>query len=146
MLKRQPPRCRRGASRRPSPGHGALPANIQTAGHEGTSIEEPAPESGAAERLLAAVFTVVEHGIVVVDDEGRVVTVNPAHNRLLGWQPEQLLGRGFAEFLAAEDRADALARHRQGVATRLGYRRVDRCLASDGRVIRLETSSVMVEQ
>jgi PAS domain-containing protein len=72
--------------------------------------------------------------------------VNPAHNRILGWQPEQLLGRDFAEFLAAEDRADALERHRQAVATRLGYRRVDCCLANDGRVIRLETSSVMVEQ
>jgi len=118
-----------------------LSATIQTTVPAGTNFD-----GGAAERLLAAVFTVVEHGILVVDDEGRIVTVNPGHGRLLGWQPEQLLGHGFGEFLAAEDRADALARHLQAVETRLGYRRVDRCLSSDGRIVRLETSSVMVEQ
>jgi diguanylate cyclase (GGDEF)-like protein/PAS domain S-box-containing protein len=52
------------------------------------------------ELLMASeVFTSTRDGVVVLDSEGRVVTVNPAFTALVGAKPEGLVGRPLDEIL-----------------------------------------------
>ena len=41
--------------------------------------------------------------ICAIDADGRFVSVNPACRKVLGYEPEELVGRPFAEFIAPED-------------------------------------------
>jgi PAS domain S-box-containing protein len=43
--------------------------------------------------------------MLVADFEGRLLQVNPAWSRVLGWSPTQTLGRTLSEFLGAENQA-----------------------------------------
>ena len=55
--------------------------------------------------------------MLVADLEGRIVAVNPAFSRLLGWNNDDAVGRVFAELVHPEDRVtthQAIASLRQG--------------------------------
>ena len=56
---------------------------------------------------LAALFTSASDGMFVVDDEWRIVEVNPAGCRLLSCERRDLLGATFARFVADEDENDS---------------------------------------
>ena len=57
--------------------------------------------------------------LVVVDKEGIVRAANPAWERLLGWPPQQLLGRAYIDFVHPDDHAFSRqlleAAHRQAL-------------------------------
>jgi PAS domain S-box-containing protein len=55
----------------------------------------------SSEQLFRALFTEALDGILIVDDEGRYVDVNPAACRLFGRPREQMLGHRLAEFVEA---------------------------------------------
>jgi PAS domain S-box-containing protein len=46
--------------------------------------------------------------LTIVDANGRIEAVNPAHRQLLGYEADDLEGRPFAEFVHPEDRARSL--------------------------------------
>jgi PAS domain S-box-containing protein len=65
------------------------------------------------ERLLASVVQTVDDCIFTADAQGRLVTMNPAGERLLGWSEAGVGRLGYADLLEAEDRrrvAPAIAR------------------------------------
>ncbi|WP_236025020.1 PAS domain S-box protein [Arenibaculum pallidiluteum] len=45
---------------------------------------------------LQAMIDTVPDGIVVIDTEGRVLTFNPACERIFGWQAEEIIGRNVS--------------------------------------------------
>lgn len=58
--------------------------------------------------------------MLVCDLEGTLVSINPAWNALLGWEPNELVGRNFFELLHPEDQAATRAemgRLGQGLST-----------------------------
>ncbi len=70
--------------------------------------------------------------ICTVDAEGRFVSVNSAYLKVLGYHPEELLGRPFAEFIAPED----LAQTNEAAATVMSGKEINdfenRCLHKNG--------------
>jgi two-component system, sporulation sensor kinase E len=50
-------------------------------------------------RFLETVFNAIEDGVLVVDENGRVIYFNQAVTRLLNWNPEQVEGRSITELL-----------------------------------------------
>jgi two-component system, sporulation sensor kinase E len=54
-------------------------------------------------RFLETVFNAIEDGVVVVEENGRVIYFNRAVTRLLNWNPEQVEGRPISELLPELD-------------------------------------------
>ncbi len=54
-------------------------------------------------RFLETVFNAIEDGVLVVDENGRVIYFNQAVTRLLNWNPEQVEGRPITELLPELD-------------------------------------------
>lgn len=61
--------------------------------------------------LLTSVFDVSEVGIIVTDQNQRVVRVNDSFVRIYGWQRDDLVGHEFATFLVEEDKSQARSNH-----------------------------------
>ncbi|SEO91573.1 putative bifunctional diguanylate cyclase/phosphodiesterase [Aquisalimonas asiatica] len=58
-----------------------------------------------SEQLYAFIVDSSPDLIYVLDDQGRFTFINDTAQRLLGYQPEMLLGRHFSQLVVAEDRA-----------------------------------------
>lgn len=56
-------------------------------------------ELAAKEATLATVVRSAADGIIVIDDEWRVLVFNPACERLTGWRADEVVGRRCFEFL-----------------------------------------------
>jgi PAS domain S-box-containing protein len=77
------------------------------------SLKETEAEVRRGERLLASVVQSVDDCIFTADVNGRLVTMNPAGRRLLGYRERDFPGRTAADLLETEDRrrvGTALAR------------------------------------
>ena len=68
----------------------------QSSPFEKSTAQEPRQDS---EHLLAAVFESAIDAILIADDQGRYIRVNPAACALLGLTEEELLGRRISDFL-----------------------------------------------
>jgi PAS domain S-box-containing protein len=53
-----------------------------------------------SEARLRALFDTAGDCIITLDDEMKILTINPASETLFGLPPEQMVGRFFAEFMA----------------------------------------------
>ncbi|MGD1085911.1 MAG: ATP-binding protein [Verrucomicrobiota bacterium] len=53
--------------------------------------------------FLELLFNAIEDGILVLDEQGRVIYFNHAVTHLLAWRPEEVEGRPIAEFLPELD-------------------------------------------
>ena len=49
--------------------------------------------------FLETLFNAIEDGVLVVDENGRIIYFNQAVTRLLSWNAEQVEGRPISEFL-----------------------------------------------
>ncbi|RPI21904.1 MAG: PAS domain S-box protein [Acidobacteria bacterium] len=56
----------------------------------------------ASEARLRAVFAASQDAIVITDDDGRYVEINPAASRIHGVLPQDLIGRRLSEFIDPE--------------------------------------------
>jgi two-component system, sporulation sensor kinase E len=54
-------------------------------------------------KFLETLFNVIEDGVVVIDEQGRVIYLNQAVVRLLNWLPEEVEGRPIKELLPELD-------------------------------------------
>lgn len=63
--------------------------------------------------LLTSVFDVSEVGIVVTDQNQRVVRVNDSFVRIYGWHRDSLIGHEFSQLLVPEEREQARANHEE---------------------------------
>jgi PAS domain S-box-containing protein len=68
------------------------------------SLKETEAEVRRGERLLASVVQSVDDCIFTADVNGRLVTMNPAGRRLLGYRERDFPGRTAADLLETEDR------------------------------------------
>jgi two-component system, NtrC family, sensor histidine kinase PilS len=81
------------------------------------SLKVSEEEVRRGERLLASVVQSVDDCIFTADVNGRLVTMNPAGQRLLGLGDRGLTGLGYADLLGPDDRrraAPAIARAGEG--------------------------------
>ena len=90
--------------------------------------------------LLDQVFELADTGLILSDDSGAIIRTNEAFARILGYPPQELLGRSISSLVAPEERPSAqtrLGEHQQPqlptvqtrewtVITRTGERRVVR--------------------
>lgn len=63
--------------------------------------------------LLTSVFDVSEVGIVVTDQQGRIVRVNDSFIRIYGWSRDDLIGLEFTELFTPDERALARRNHEE---------------------------------
>ncbi len=68
------------------------------------SLKETEEELRRGERLLASVVQSVDDCIFTADVNGRLVTMNPAGRRLLGYRERDFPGRATADLVGPEDR------------------------------------------
>ncbi|MBV9495451.1 MAG: PAS domain S-box protein [Acidobacteria bacterium] len=66
-----------------------------------------------ADALYKAFFDATPDGVMIVDEGGRYVELNPTMCRILGAECDQLLGRHFTEFIPPDRMAEALAGFQQ---------------------------------
>jgi PAS domain S-box-containing protein len=81
----------------------------------------------------------------MTDDEGRFTFVSDQAHTILGWEPEELLGRSFADLAPPDGRRAAIARFRylQRRPTEAHRSRL-KVLSRDGRELSMETRIGMV--
>ncbi|HEY0901721.1 MAG TPA: ATP-binding protein [Micavibrio sp.] len=63
--------------------------------------------------LLTSVFDVSEVGIIVTDQNQRIVRVNDSFVRIYGWHRDDLIGHEFSQLLVPEERDMARANHEE---------------------------------
>jgi len=69
----------------------------------------------ARERIfLETLFNAIEDGVLVLDEQGRVIYFNQAVTQLLNWRPEEVEGRPITEFLPEVDWKSITARTAEG--------------------------------
>ncbi len=79
-----------------------------------------------------------------VDNQGRYVYTNLCVKEILGYKPEEIFGKNFAEFLLPEDRNTATKIFEDITNKKQNYEFTKRCIHKSGKVVVLETRSVSV--
>jgi PAS domain S-box-containing protein len=93
------------------------------------------PPDEHSQRVLDALVH-LPVGIVLLDLEGRFISVNAAAQRFLGYGPEELRGQSFATYCHPEDRAPILESYAGLVSGRVqSVSREGRYLRKDGRIV-----------
>ncbi len=108
-----------------------------------TSAQQQLAERKRAEEALRiseerfrAIYENVAVGIVILDDNHRVVQSNPALEQMLGYSREELTGRTFAELMHQDDAATDEYLHQELVARHRDNYQVQKCfLRKDGRIV-----------
>jgi len=100
-------------------GHERLAEQIRTSERLRSSEEETARRRDFLNSLVTSAPTAV----VVTDDDGRIVTTNPAMERVTGFAPAEVMGRGLSSLL--EDSAEQDGFEEFFDAVRRGDRRVE---------------------
>ncbi|MGZ8359903.1 MAG: hybrid sensor histidine kinase/response regulator [Allosphingosinicella sp.] len=102
------------------------------------------------EPIKAAVISSSLDAIVVIDEQGKVLGINPAAETLFGFSPREALGRPIADLIVPEDLREL---HRRGLAAYiaggpskvLGKRVETQGMCKDGREIPIELTILEIE-
>ena len=86
---------------------GGAPTHFVSIQRDATEAKRLEREVATTERLLASVFAMLDEAISIVDDSGKFLMINPAYTRLLGWRPEDVVGRPFTIVIPEEQREEA---------------------------------------
>lgn len=81
-----------------------------------SDLEIKNAELEEAQQFISSVIASVSDILVVCDEKGRILQVNPAFQRITGLSESKLLGASLADFLIEEDRSGALQKMTEGVA------------------------------
>jgi PAS domain S-box-containing protein len=103
-------------------------------------MDEITKSNKANEGLYQAIFETALDAIMIVDDEGRYVDVNPAMCRILKAPRSRLLGAHFSEFIPPDRLEDAVSAF-SGLKTEGGLRMEFPLRAADGQIVELEWTS-----
>ncbi|WP_457798046.1 sensor histidine kinase [Methylocystis sp. S23] len=96
-----------------------------------SDLEIKNAELEEAQQFISSVIASVSDILVVSDEKGRILQVNPAFQRITGLNEGKLLGASLADFLIEEDRASALQKIAEGVAGKVTECEL-RFIAADG--------------
>ena len=102
------------------------------------------------EPIQAAVVATSLDGIVVVDEAGRMLALNPAAERLFGYAADEALGRPIADLIVPEHLREAHSRGfaayvAGGPAKVLGKRVAIQAMRKDGSLIPVELTVLEIE-
>jgi PAS domain S-box-containing protein len=98
-----------------------------------------------AERRIERIFETSEDLILATDGFGKITQVSPSSAKMLGYPPEQMIGRSAADFILPEDleqTRDEMKAARRGSATR-NFR--SRYIHKDGHQVSLAWTGVWSE-
>ncbi|MBW3634684.1 MAG: PAS domain S-box protein, partial [Chloroflexi bacterium] len=96
----------------------------------------PAAEPGPVLAALAAAFRHVTIGMAVATPDGRLIDANPAYARMLGYERDELLARGFESVTHPDEEAiDREQWQRLAAGEMESYQREKRYLRKDGSVL-----------
>jgi two-component system cell cycle sensor histidine kinase PleC len=84
--------------------------------------------------LLTSVFDVSEVGIVVTDQNQRIVRVNDSFVRIYGWSRDELIGHEFARLVAPEEQEQARENHEEFITTGIRSSGEMRLMRHDGNI------------
>jgi diguanylate cyclase (GGDEF)-like protein/PAS domain S-box-containing protein len=89
-----------------------------------TRVPQQAPDDARAKLPPQAFEELFEHSgnlLAILDDEARFVAVNPACRRVLGYPPEELIGRSLVDCLHPHDPTSALRKAAGGHGWQEGF-------------------------
>jgi PAS domain S-box-containing protein len=98
-------------------------------------------QDGEGSPDLARLFDVSHDFLCIVDEQGRFRTVSASSERILGYRPEELIGREFADFLHPDDLKRTMAKHQALVSGADVLEFENRYLRKDGSVVHLDWCS-----
>ena len=84
--------------------------------------------------LLTSVFDVSEVGIVVTDQNQRIIRVNDSFIRIYGWSREDLLGKDFIELITEDEREIAKRNHEEFLKSGIRSSGEMKLLRRDGNI------------
>jgi PAS domain S-box-containing protein len=74
-------------------------------GRDITAQLEARQMQNSIQRLLAKVFTSIDEAVVIISAAGRIMMANPRIDQLLGYKPNELVGRKSLDMVAPDARA-----------------------------------------
>ncbi len=80
--------------------------------------------------------------MLVAGFDTRIVSINPAWTRLLGWAPDELVGHSFMQFIHPDDKAATLSEAANLAGGETTHRFENRCRRTDGRYCLIEWTGV----
>ncbi|MGZ3182952.1 MAG: diguanylate cyclase domain-containing protein [Telluria sp.] len=95
---------------------------------------------------LPDVLDLVLDTVVVVDADGHFLYLSPSCERLLGYRPEELIGRNMIDLVHPDDRARTLARAGDIMAGQPSFVFENRYLRKDGSVVDIAWSARRSEE
>lgn len=79
----------------------------------GSDVMSLQRERDDAISLLTSVFDVSEVGIIVIDQQQRIVRINDSFVRIYGWTRNDLIGKEFLEIITQDERPQARRNHEE---------------------------------
>lgn len=95
--------------------------------------------------LLTSVFDVSEVGIVVTDQNSRIVRVNDSFVRIYGWKRDDLVGHEFAELIAEDEREQAKRTHDEFLKSGIRSSGEMKILRSNGEIANALFTTAVLE-
>ena len=96
------------------------------------------------QRLLAKVFASVDEAVAIVNVGGRIVMTNPRTDRLLGYKPNELVGRPTLDVVANTSRAAVAEAVGRQLRTGQDQSYIATLLKADGSQVAVNITSVLV--
>jgi PAS domain S-box-containing protein len=112
-------------------------------GRDITAVMQARQARNSMQRLLAQVFIAVDAPLAIVNAAGRVVMANPQLHGLLGYRPDELVGRLTLDLVAPGARTGVAAVIKQQTADRRDTIQLAPVLCADGSELILRITSVV---
>lgn len=116
----------------------------------GVGRDNTPPNTGSAlqtaQEMLALMLSGIPLGVIVTDETNHIEITNAAASRLLGWGAAEMSGRPFTDFLPAEARSEATARHGAQIKSGASDRQHGRILRRDGTLAEVEMTTKILRR
>src|ERR1700722_8773387 len=113
-------------------------------GRDITTLLEARQMQNSVQRLLAKVFTSVDEAVVIVNAAGRILMTNPRIDQLLGYRPNELVGRNSLDLVASDARARTAEDIRKQMAASVDRTYVVPLMRADGSQLLTRITSAIV--
>lgn len=95
--------------------------------------------------LLTSVFDVSEVGIVVTDQNHRIVRVNDSFVRIYGWHRDQLISHEFTELITEDERAKVRKSHQEFIKSGIRSSGEMKIMRSNGEIANALFTTAVLE-